>query len=70
MRMPDSFMPEKRMRGRENDITYREETLLLQQESRELYTQLVASNVVLGLIFTVVLGYTVGHGFWQRMKVG
>lgn len=55
---------------RENDIVYREETLLLQQESRELYIQLVASNVVIGLILVVVLGYAVGHGFWQRMKVG
>lgn len=60
-----------------NDLEYREETLLLQQqyldlekESRELHYQMLASNIAIGFAVLLTLGYIVAHGFFQRMKVG
>lgn len=60
-----------------NDLEYRGETLQLQQqyldfekESRELHYQMLASNIAIGFAVLLTLGYTVAHGFFQRMKVG
>lgn len=55
---------------RENDIAYREETLLLQKEVKVLQTQSLASSIALGMCVFLGVGYMVGHGFWSRMKVG
>lgn len=60
-----------------NDLEYRQETLLLQQqyielekESRELHYHMLACNIAIGFSILLTLGYMVAHGFFQRMKVG
>ena len=55
---------------RENDIVYRDEMLLLQQEIKVLQTQSLASSIALGMCIFLGVGYMVANGFWSRMKVG
>lgn len=55
---------------RENDVSYREEMLLLQQEMKVLQTQSLASSIALGMCIFFGAGYVVANGFWSRMKVG
>ena len=61
----------------ENDAAYWEQYTFMQEEyaeMQELYTELhyqsLATNIAIGFTLMLTLGYTVAHGFLQRMKVG
>lgn len=61
----------------ENDAAYFEQYTVLQEEFAEvqelntdLQYHLLASNIAIGFTIILTLGYTVAHGFLQRMKVG
>lgn len=60
-----------------NDLEYRtqslemqEELLELQHENTQLHYGILAGTLVLCFSLLFTLGYTVAHGFLQRMKVG
>lgn len=61
----------------ENDTAYREQYFELQEQYAEaqklntdLQYHLLATNIAIGFTLLLTLGYTVAHGFLQRMKVG
>lgn len=47
-----------------------QEAVILQQQNETLQKEMLASNVAVGFVLILTLGYTVAHGFFQRMKVG
>ena len=60
-----------------NDLEYREQTLELQEQYLELQREnvqlqyhFVACSLLIAFVLMITLGYTIAHGFLQRMKVG
>lgn len=60
-----------------NDLEYREQTLELQEqylelqrENVQLHYHFLACSLLIAFVLMITLGYTVAHGFLQRMKVG
>ena len=47
-----------------------QETVAIQQQNETLQKEMLASDVAVGFVLILTLGYTVAHGFFQRMKVG
>lgn len=61
----------------ENDAAYWEQYTVMQEEyteMQELYTEMqyrsLATNIAIGFTLMLTLGYTIAHGFLQRMRVG
>lgn len=60
-----------------NDLEYHEQYTALQEQYTQMQEQntdlqyhMLASNIAIGFALLLTLGYTVAHGFLQRMKVG
>jgi len=53
-----------------NTIDYHAEMLAVQKDSLQLQSINLATNMAIGFSVFLFLGYTIAHGFWQRMKVG
>lgn len=54
----------------EQNAALLQDAYTLQQQNETLQKEMLASNVAVGFVLILTLGYTVAHGFFQRMKVG
>lgn len=54
----------------EQNTALLQDAYTLQQQNETLQKEILASNVAVGFVLILTLGYTVAHGFFQRMKVG
>lgn len=55
---------------REQALEFHEQYLELQQENNQLQYHLMAGSILIAFVLMITLGYTIAHGFLQRMKVG
>lgn len=54
----------------EQALEFQEQYLELQRENVQLHYHFVACSLLIAFVLMITLGYTVAHGFLQRMKVG
>ena len=53
-----------------NSIAYYEDSVKLYRQSNELLTHTLAVDLALFCIVVVLLGHSIAHAFWERMRVG
>ena len=53
-----------------NSIAYYEDSVKLYRQSNELLTHILAVDLALFCIVVVLLGHSIAHAFWERMRVG
>lgn len=53
-----------------NALDYHTGMLATQDDIRQLQTMNLVTNMAIGFSIFLFLGYTIAHGFWQRMKAG
>lgn len=54
----------------EQNAALLQDVYILQQQNEVLQREMLAADVAIGFVLILTLGYTVAHGFFQRMKVG
>ncbi|MDE7339281.1 MAG: hypothetical protein K2N80_01805 [Lachnospiraceae bacterium] len=54
----------------EQNAALLQDVYTLQQQNETLQREMLAADVAIGFVLILTLGYTVAHGFFQRMKVG
>lgn len=68
--MNDSAYHEQYIALQEQYSVLQEQYTEFQETTIELQYHMLASNIAIGFTLMLTLGYTVAHGFLQRMKVG
>lgn len=68
--MNDLEYRDNQMQFQEQYTAMQEQLADMQELNTDLQYHLLATNVVIGFTLLLTLGYTVAHGFLQRMKVG
>lgn len=54
----------------ENTLAYYDDMRPFHERDNNLQSSLLVTNITVGFLIVVLLGYTIAHGFWQRMRVG